>query len=67
MENIAEAQHDHSIISTSSSHNIQHSASVSQEPIFNAQHVDNNDEHNENLDPDVSVFDRSVSSGKIVN
>ncbi|XP_037051947.1 protein lap4 isoform X3 [Bradysia coprophila] len=52
MENIAEAQHDHSIISTSSSHNIHHSASVSQEPIFNAQNVDNNDEHNVNLDPD---------------
>ncbi|KAG4077841.1 hypothetical protein HA402_013775 [Bradysia odoriphaga] len=62
MENIAEAQHDHSIISTSSSHNIHHSASVSQEPIFNAQNVDTNDEHNVNLDPDLEKEEEPIGS-----
>lgn len=55
MENISEAQHDQSIISTSmSSQNIQHSTSVSQEPIFIAQNVDT-DPHNNDIDQDVSV------------
>lgn len=55
MENIAEAQHDQAILSTSmSSQNIQHSTSVSQEPIFIAQNVDT-DQHNNDIDQDVSV------------
>lgn len=56
MENIAEAQHDQSIISTSSSHNIHHSTSVSQDPIFNAQIADtsNDQQHTDDLDQDVS-------------
>lgn len=45
MENISEAQHDHSNISaTISSHNVHHSTSVSQEPIFNAQNEHNNED-----------------------